>query len=125
MKRDGYNPGCCDGPTWESAKDEARAAMIDKARHKDVICYSDLVLKITKCDLEPHDIRLNHMLYEIAFEEDEAGRGLLTALVVHKNDGAPGSGFFEMAEERGRDVSDPETCWIEELKNVHAVWSQH
>ena len=99
--------------------------MIDKARHKDVIHYSDLVQKITKCDLEPHDVRLNQMLYEIASEEDEARRGLLTALVVHKDDGAPGSGFFEMAEERGRDISDPDTCWIEELNNVYAVWSQH
>ena len=125
MKRDGYNLECCDRPTWETAKDEARRVMIDKSRHKDVIHYSDLVLEITMIDLEPRDIRLNHMLYEIASEEDEARRGLLTALVVHKNDGIPGSGFFDMAEERGRDISDPLTCWIEELENVYAIWSQH
>ena len=125
MKRDGFNLQCCDNPTWEAAKDEARRVMIDKARHNDVIHYSDLVREIRKCDLEPHDLRLNHMLYEIASEEDEARRGLLTALVVHKSDGVPGPGFFEMAKERGRDISDPVTCWIEELKNVYAVWSQH
>ena len=123
MRRDGFNPGCCDLRTWEAAKDEARQVMIDRARHKDVIHYSDLVQKITKCHLEPHDVRLNHMLYEIASEEDEARRGLLTALVVRKDDGAPGSGFFEMAKERGRDISDPDRCWIEELKNVYVVWS--
>jgi hypothetical protein len=43
---------------------------------------------------------------------------------VHKSgDRQLGPGFFELAEELGSDTSDILRCWIEELKKVHAYWS--
>ena len=48
-----------------------------------MIPYSDLVRQITAIKLEAHDARLSHFLGEIASEEDERGRYLLTVLVVH------------------------------------------
>lgn len=72
-----------------------------------------------------HDPRLFHFLGEIASEEDEAGRGLLTVVVVHKHgDMQPGPGFFELAKSRGRDTTDILKCWVDELHKVHALWSQ-
>jgi hypothetical protein len=35
----------------------------------------------------------------------------------------PGPGFFELAEKLGRDTSDILDCWVNELKKVHAYWS--
>ncbi|WP_419167127.1 hypothetical protein [Candidatus Palauibacter sp.] len=123
MKRENLDHGFSD-EVWRAAKEEARQAMIDVASRRDVMSYSDLVQRITNCDLEPHSSHLAHMLGEISTEENEEGRGLLTVLVVHKTgDGKPGSGFFKLAESRGRDTSDTVQCWIEELKKVHDVWS--
>lgn len=123
MKRENFNHGFPDR-VWHAAKEEARQAMIDVASRRDVMSYSDLVQRIASCNLEPHSSRLAHLLGEISTEEDEAGRGLLTVLVVHKTgDGKPGSGFFKLAGSRGRDISDSVECWIKELKKVHDVWS--
>lgn len=123
MKRRDFDHGFTD-EVWRAAKEEARQAMIVVASREQVMSYSDLVQQITSCDLEPHSARLAQMLGEISTEEDDEGRGLLTVVVVHKTgDGKPGSGFFKLAESRGRDVSDAVRCWIDELKKVHEVWS--
>src|SRR6266403_499790 len=75
--------------------------------------------------LDPHDQRLFHLLGEISSEEDASGRGMLSVIVVHKfGDMQPGPGFFELAKKLGRDTSDILKCWVDELKKVHAVWSQ-
>ena len=123
MKRDHFDHGFPDS-VWDAAKEEARNAMIRIARRGVTMSYSDLVLRIESCTLEPHDQRLAHMLGEISTEEDEAGRGLLTVVVVHKTgDMKPGSGFFKLAKQRGRDVSDTDRCWVEELNKVYKAWS--
>ena len=109
---------------WIAAKEEARQAMITVARSKSVIAYSDLVQKITSCNLEPHGEHLAHLLGEISPEEDEEDRGLLTVVVVHKTgDLKPGPGFFRLAQSRGRDIVDEDRFWIEELHNVYETWS--
>jgi hypothetical protein len=108
---------------WESAKAEAREIMIDRARLRGMIPYSELLSEVTSIRLEPNDHRLAFFLDEISTSEDDQGRGLLTVLVVHKNgDMQPGPGFFELAKKRGRDTTDILKCWVDELHRVHAVW---
>ncbi len=93
------------GP-WERAKREARAVLVERARVRGMISYSELVSHIRAIAFNgPHDFRLFTLLGEISTEEDEAGRGLLTAIVVHKvGDMEPGTGWFDLARERGCDV---------------------
>jgi hypothetical protein len=89
-----------------------------------MITYSDLVRSIHRIKLDPHDMRLSLMLGEIATEEDEAVRGMLSVVVAHKYvDMQPGPGFYELAKSLGRDTSDILTCWVDELHFVHRVWS--
>jgi hypothetical protein len=110
---------------WDEAKEEARTIMIDRARVRGMIPYSDLVSRVTAIKIKPHDPRLTDFLREIAAAEDAAGRGMLTVLVVHKTgDMQPGPGFFELAQELGRDTRDILRCWVDELHKVHAVWSK-
>jgi hypothetical protein len=115
-----------DGPQWDAAKQQATAALVAVARRRGSrgsISYSDLVSQITALRLEPHDPRLFHLLGEISSEEDAAGRGMLTAIVVHKTgDKQPGPGFFELAKSLGRDTRDPLTCWAQEYTKVHDYW---
>lgn len=110
---------------WDAAKQEARELMIAAARMKGMIPYSDLASKIKVVHLAAHDKRLFELLAQISSEEDDAGRGLLSVIVVHKSgDMQPGPGFFELAKHRGRKVSDILKCWVEEVTKVHSVWSK-
>ena len=123
MKREKFNHGFSDAD-WQAAKEEARHTMILTAKARGMITYSDLVKSIRRIKLEAHDIRLSHMLGEISSEEDRAGRGMLTVVVVHKvGNMEPGPGFYELANTLGRDTSNLLRCWVDELHAVHAVWS--
>ena len=110
---------------WNAAKEEARRVLIDRARVRGMIPYSELANQITSIEIGAHDPRLFHMIGDISIEEDAAGRGMLSALVVHKHgDMQPGPGFFELAKRLGRDTEDILECWVAEMRKVHAVWSK-
>jgi hypothetical protein len=123
MEREGFRHGFRPAE-WEAAKAEARAIMYEVASKRRTISYSELVSQIASIELEPHDIRLDHFLGQIASEDDDGGLGLTTVVVVHKTgDGLPGSGFFEMAESQGRTVGDRVEFWSNELNEVHNHWA--
>ena len=110
--------------SWKTAKKEATTVLRDVARKRRLISYSDLCGKISSISFEPHDVRYFKFLGEVSSDEADKGRGLLTVLVVHKNgDQQPGPGFFELAQDWGRDVSDIYACWISELTDVHNYWA--
>lgn len=109
---------------WATAKEEAKRILAERAKVRGLMPYSELVAMVQAIKLESHDQRLSEFLRQISIEEESAGRGMLSVVVVHKHgDMQPGPGFFELAKERGHDTSDILKCWISELKKVHAHWS--
>jgi hypothetical protein len=97
--------------------------MIGRARERAMVTYTELVAEIDAVSLQAHDPRLDDLLRQLATSEAQAGRGMITALVVHKHgDMEPGRGFFELAEKLGRNTSDRTKCWIEEVKRVYRAW---
>jgi len=113
-----------DESDWETAKREAREKLVEVARLRGRIPYSELVTHIHSISIAEHDPRLAHFLGEISEAEDTAGRGMLTAVVTHKSgDMQPGPGFFELARRRGRDTSDLIRCWVGEFNRVHDYWA--
>lgn len=109
---------------WDRAKYEARNVMIARAKLRGMIPYSDLVAQISAARFEAYDTRLFNLLGQISVEEDAAGHGMLSVVVVHKHgDMQPGPGFFELAKHLGRDTKDLLRFWSDELKKVHAFWS--
>jgi hypothetical protein len=122
MIRPGYHG--YDEDQWNLAKKQAKEILAERARLRGMIPYSELVAKIAAIDFNPHDIVFFHFLGEISKEEAEAGRGMMTALVVHKDgDMQPGPGFYELAKSLGRDVCDIDVCWVNEFKKVYAAWA--
>ena len=113
----GYAPGL-----WLKAKEEATRAIVQK---RSPIFYSDLTRRIKSIDFGPHESGFHALLGEISVEEDAAGRGMLTVLVVRQEDGLPGQGFFDVAEELGRDVSDKIRFYCEETKVVLSHCEDH
>ncbi|OED52278.1 hypothetical protein BEI46_18385 [Aliivibrio fischeri] len=114
----GYNP-----EHWNKAKSEAKLHLISVAKRKRTTSYSDLVSNIEAINFQPHDFELFTMLGELGTEESINGRGIITALVVHKNgDMQPGKGFYELATELSLDTTDQIAFWIAELNKVHNYW---
>ena len=111
---------------WETAKTEGKAVLAECARARDVIAYPDFVIRVRAITFtNAHDFRLPYFLEEISTDENHAGRGMLTALVVYKyGEHKPGPGFFELAKKLGRDAKDLDKCWVEELKTVYAAWGR-
>lgn len=109
---------------WREAMNQAKAAIVERARQRGTITYSEVAEAITAIDLTAHDVRLFSLLGQLSEEEYRAGRGMISALVVHKQgDQQPGLGFFDLAKELGLDTSDQLSCWIGQVNKVHDYWS--
>ena len=110
---------------WEQAKKEAIRAIVTEGRNGLLITYSELTRHVRSIHFEAHDFSFHHLLGMISIEDDAAGRGMLSALVVHKDDGLPGSGFFYLAKRMGRDVGDRDRCWSGEVSFVLSHCKDH
>jgi hypothetical protein len=109
---------------WASAKSEIRSVLIDTAEKRSMIPYSELVGLVTSVNFKAFDQRLFAILGQLSVDEHEAGRPLLSVLVVHKTgDMQPGNGFFELAQALGRNTSDIDKAWIEEVRKVFQHWN--
>jgi hypothetical protein len=110
---------------WDAAKREATGVMSSVASRRGTIAYSDLTPLIRSISFAPDEKPFHNLLGQVSIEEDRAGRGMLSAVVIHKTGNKrPGAGFFELAQELGRDVHDHERFWSEELQRVHRVWTR-
>ena len=71
---------------------------------------------------------LFRMLTEIAEQENDSGRPLLSVVVVRADTGMPGAGFFDLARRLGlldsSDGSDEEVFFRDELRRVHEHWAE-
>ena len=110
---------------WASSKETARNALSQRAvLSNPFISYGELVAIISAIQISPEDPRLGKLLDEISVEENEAGRGMLSVIVVHQTgDKQPGAGFFKLAKRLGRLASDQERLWVDELANVKSAWT--
>ena len=109
---------------WTNAKAQVREVLIERAQAKGIISYIELTGNITAIQLEPDSVALWTLLHEINTEENAAGRGMLSAVVVHASgDMQPGQGFFDLADKLGKNTDDILECWIKELKRVYDYWS--
>jgi hypothetical protein len=118
--RFGYPP-----EVWETAREEMRRVLSERAKIRGIIGYAELISEVPAIQFERHSAPFTAMLQEVAALEDAAGRGMITAVVIHKyRDKLPGPEFYELAERLGRDTSDRARCWSDEVERVYAAWSR-
>ncbi|MGI9306945.1 MAG: hypothetical protein ACR2P5_06535 [Gammaproteobacteria bacterium] len=111
---------------------EIRQKMVDAAKNASTLSYGDL--------FSPYGMDMGYdsqralagtFLGEICAEEHNAGRHLLSVLVVHADDKKPGDGFFGLADELGfsinkRSPSNKKTeFFVKQLKLVYDYWAKH
>lgn len=113
----------------EGMNRELRQRLIEAARSEDEFVHYDEVADILGIchDRLDHSYEMNHALEEISTYEQEHGRPMLTAVVVHKDDMMPGKGFFELARRldklsRGQDADE---FYFAELAAVRRYWGEH
>lgn len=70
-----------------------------------------------------HRALLGLILDDIDRHEASAGRPLLAAVVVRKDLGRPGRGFFACARALGHAPEDERAFWAATLTRVHAYWA--
>jgi hypothetical protein len=109
---------------WDAARVEAKQEMIAVAVAQRTMTYTELAARITSIFLQADDPRLSFLMDGISREESLAGRGMLTAVVVHKHDRQPGHGFFKLAKALGRNTSCKLTFYAKELAKVYKSWKQ-
>jgi len=115
-----------DDEAWRVGKAEVVAILQTTARTRDTITYSDLSAQLRSIVIPYDDPIMAVMLDEISADEFRAGRGILSAVVIHKHgDQEPGTGFFKLAESLGCKVTDKTIFWVSELHAVHEYWSKH
>jgi len=101
--------------------------LIELAYAGKTISYNDLATT-AGLDAEKAEDRaeLVHILSDIGYSENAAGRPLLTAVVVRPEIRYPGTGFFIQARELGFNTFEDDRSYYEyELKKVYAFWRLH
>ena len=96
------------------------------AKVEGYVNYSD-VAPMAGLNMElAHDRnQIARILDGISRAEHIAGRPLLSAVVIRKDENMPGNGFFALAKRLGLHTKgDNFEFWLAELRRVHDYWSQ-
>lgn len=97
----------------------------EMARKRETICYGEIApLAGLPSSGSYMGKKLGEILQEICENEHRQARPLLSAVVVRKNIGVPGEGFFKKARILGaHQGSNDRAFWMQELDNVYKYWS--
>ena len=107
---------------WEKAREEARQILIQCAKEDRTLAYSNLAKGIVAISLNWRSREFWEILNQISSAEHAAGRGMLTAMVVSKDRGMPGKGFFDLAETLGLRFTNKRDFWTQERNRVVDYW---
>jgi len=103
---------------WETAKLQAKEFLTSCARRRITTTYSELCSEVTAIHLRSYSFAIVAFLNEICTEEDATQGVMMASLVVRKDTGIPGNGYFGHAGTLGRDVADREAFWRSEVERV-------
>src|SRR4030095_7516358 len=108
---------------WDAVQAEIRQLIIETAKAKQLITYSELTGMLQTAYVHYHSHVLTRMLINIGSAEQSARRPILPALVISKQSGRPGPGYFKLAPGEA-EVDDPVREWEQEVQRVYNYWSR-
>ena len=103
---------------WDAARAEVREAIVEAARFRRLITYSEVAARVTAIAISAHGPLLAHLLGEVLGEAMEQDGLALTAIVVHSSDQQPGGGFYKEARNNGAVFSDQQEYWVRQVKAI-------
>lgn len=108
---------------WRAIKAEIRAILIGLARMRRTIYYSELAAQVRTAYVHYRAPAFDRILQDLCADEVTSSRPILGVLVVNKQTGYCGTGFFKWAALMGYNVSDPEVFWHQEFERVCDYWA--
>lgn len=109
---------------WEEARASARAAILARARAGETITYAELAQAVSATGFRPRSWALMALLGEVCRDEDPVHDVWIASLVVRKDTGMPGDGYFGYAERDGFDTSDREGFWLMQAQRVWNAYAE-
>lgn len=107
---------------WEVLLSEMRDALADTARSGCVVTYGDLAARVSSGRFSARS-RALYALLDAVCDEPAMHRGCsLGALVVRRDTGIPGEGYFAHLSMSGVDVAEPVSVWRGEVQRVWAAY---
>jgi hypothetical protein len=117
---------------WHAGRAWVRRRLRKVAREQSTITYGELAEEIVRDgpmdEFSPFGAPMAAILAQANYEEQEAGHfPLLSVLVILKDGGLPGNGFFQFARELGMSVGPSADAklefWASQIKACHEYWS--
>lgn len=109
---------------WQLLKDEMRGILIGLARIGSTISYSELAAVIQTAHLHHRAPYFYKLIADLDADETAAGRPSLAALVVRKDSGIPGGGFYADAPVIEGESFDQVAYWRSEFQKVCDYWGE-
>jgi hypothetical protein len=109
---------------WQTLKEEMRDILIGVARTCSTITYSELAALIRTAHMHQRAPLFHKLIRDMDHDEDKAGRPSLAALVVRKDSGIPGQGFYAGASAPEGQTFDPQVYWQSEFDKVCEYWGE-
>jgi hypothetical protein len=103
---------------WADARAAARDAILTRAHAGGTITYAELAEAVSVTGFRPRSWGLMALLGEVCDAEDPVRGVSLATLVVRKDTGMPGEGYFAYAEREGLDTSDRVAFWRDQAQRV-------
>ena len=109
---------------WKKLKEEMRDILVGVARTCSTITYSELASAMRTAHMHQRAPLFHKLIRDMDRDERRAGRPSLAALVVRKDSGIPGQGFFSGVNTAEGDSFDPEVYWRAEFDKVCDYWGE-
>lgn len=104
---------------WAEARTDMMRVLVEVAAAGQTITYSELAARVFDPLTSPRSPALHELLREVCTIEDGRTGLMLGSVVVRRDTGLPGAGYYRFAADvLGRDVSDGEAFWRAEVERV-------
>ncbi len=110
------------GGTKNITPDSLAEVLIRCAKKKKTIGYAELAQEFGLKWPEPRYVMMP-AVGAMSDKEEDAGRPMLSALIVQKSSGCCGAGFFKLAKQYGRIFIEEEKFEQEERQRVFVHWA--
>ncbi|MHB9004122.1 MAG: hypothetical protein ACYC6C_08655 [Coriobacteriia bacterium] len=108
---------------WDPMVVRARELLTTAARDRRTVTYGELSAIATELRLSARSAGLMALLDEAASPLDERTGTVMATLVVRKDTGRPGEGYFAWMSGHGRDLVDHEALWRTEAERVWTAFA--
>lgn len=108
---------------WGDVLDEMRAILIHLAKQRQTVSYSALCQMITTASIHHRAPYFHKLLDQMSREDEAEGLPSLAALVVRKDSGIPGQGYFAIFKAEGGSPDELEAYWRTQFEAVCDYWA--